>query len=553
MFIALMAAPLNGQIGDNYADAVRNFNLGRYKTAERKLLSMLDRNSECLECYDLLARIATATEEDSLAAHWYREASLVDPSNPELLQNLGSSAHRAGFFEEALSALEESIKLDSTLDKAYFELGNVWFDLKKLDKAEEYYLEALSRDSTVANYHFQIGMVYLETARQDSAIIEFQHTYQLYPKYTRAYELAASILIRQQRWPQVVEVLEGGLTSAAETPNTRYWLGGAYVEVGDFERAVEILSGYVVRNAEHIGARYTYGIALYETGDFPGASEHLSVVAQAKTDLLKAQLYWGKALVAIDQDSLAKLVLDTLIIRDPDYYEAWVERGDILRHNRDYPAALAHYRKAVGIDSGRWEAYHRQALTEYYKGQYLAAELLLINALSRNDSVAVIYEALGDVAAASDEDDFSIYYYNRTLEFSAVETEPVRWKLIKALNRMKIWYESERQLIYLVSQSGESERLLYTLGLVNQANSRVEVAADYFARYSELHDIRRERERLELRVALDSQNYRHHRILGDFYTRLEEDRLARDSYRRAVALGDSTLSASDYLIEGDEP
>ncbi|MFC1481701.1 tetratricopeptide repeat protein [Candidatus Neomarinimicrobiota bacterium] len=242
-----------------------------------------------------------------------------------------------------------------------------------------------------------------------------------------------------------------------------------------------------------------------------------------------------------------------LLIRDPDYYDAWIDRGDILRQAGDYAAALAHFRKAVSIDSGRWEAYHRQALTEYFKEQYLAAELLLFNVISRNDSVAVVYEALGDVAAASLEDDFTVYYYIRTLEYQVADSEAIRWKLINALIRLKQWYEAERQLNYLVDQSGETERLLYTLGLVNQSNNRVEVAVDNFARYSELHDVRRERERLELRVALDSQNYHHHRALGDYYNRREEDRLARDSYRRAVALGDSTLSASDYLIEGDEP
>ncbi len=553
LLVGLATTPASGQIGDAYAVAVRNFNLGRYRAAERELISMLNRNSECLECYDLLARIATATEADSLAAHWYREALLIDPGNPELLEKLGSAEHRAGFLDEAMIALEESVRLDSTMDGAYFELGNLWFELKELEQAERYYLEALSRDSTVANYHFQLGMVYMQIASPDSALSEFQHAYQLYPKYTRAYELSASLLIKQGRWAEVVAVLELGLTSATETPNTRYWLGGAYVEIGDFERAAEILGGYVVRNTHHIGARYNYGIALYETGDYQGAVEHLTVVAQEKSDLLKAQLYLGKSLVEVDQDSLAKLVLDTLIIRDPDYYDAWVDRGDILRKNGEYSMAHTHFRRAVGIDSGRWEAYHRQALTEYFKGQYLAAELLLFNALSRDDSVADIHETLGDVAAASNEDDFAVYYYSRTLGYSTTGDQAVRRKLIDALIRLQIWYEAERQLNYLMSQTGESEPLLYQLGLINQAQDKREIAAEYFARYSALHDIRRERERLELRVNTDTQNFNYHRALGDFFVRQDKDRLARDSYRRAVALGDSTLSASDYLIEGDEP
>jgi Tfp pilus assembly protein PilF len=75
--LALSLNPLTGQIQDPYADALRYFELGRYERADKILQDVLDTEPECVECYDLLARIATTQQNDSLAAVWYRKALQV--------------------------------------------------------------------------------------------------------------------------------------------------------------------------------------------------------------------------------------------------------------------------------------------------------------------------------------------------------------------------------------------------------------------------------------------------------------------------------------------
>ncbi len=85
----LLPLAVAGQISDPYAEAQRYFELGRYERAASMLQEILEREPECGECYDLLARVATSQGQDSLAAVWYRRALTIEPDNAGLYHKLG--------------------------------------------------------------------------------------------------------------------------------------------------------------------------------------------------------------------------------------------------------------------------------------------------------------------------------------------------------------------------------------------------------------------------------------------------------------------------------
>ena len=554
LILLALALPAIGQsqIGDPYAEALRYYNLGRYSRAQERLEGMLERDRQCIECYELLARIATAGKQDSLAADWYRQALRVEPEHPGLLLQLGLAQQRVGELDSALATLGRSLTFNPTSGETHFSLGNIWFDLDSLAQAEAAYDQAIYLDSSVAKYHFQMGGVYLRTERPDSALAEFEGAYILYPKYTMAYEESAAILRRQGRWPEMVDVLERGLAQAPETRNTRYWLGSAYIEVGAFDRAAEILGGFVVRNQEHLGARFKYGVALHEIGEYQLATEHLVLVTQSLPHLVEGRLYLGMAYAALDRDTLALAAFDTLLMADPGYYTAWIQKGDLHLKRRRFSEADNLYRQAAQLAPGRWEAYHRQGRLNYLQGSYLQAELLLFQALIRNDSVSTVQMALGDVAAALVEDDFAAYYYGKVLDADP-EHEEARYELVDALTRRKLYRTARRELGWLLDRDKDAESILYRMGLLSYAAGDTLGAGRYMERYAEIHQARRRLEQLEFKISLAPRNPLHHRNLGQYHLANGSAGLAREAFRQAVALGDTTLSASDYMEEGVGP
>jgi tetratricopeptide (TPR) repeat protein len=550
--LATLPASLGGQISDPYADALRYFELGRYERADKILQDVLGTEPECVECYDLLARIATTQQQDSLAATWYRKALEVEPDNAILYQKLGYAEHRSGELDQAIVDLERSRELHPASAETHFALGNVWYDMEMYDQAKDSYLQALAFDSTTARYHFQLGMAYFNQEIPDTALVAFKKTYHWYPKYALAYEFAANILISQQKWAEAVAVLEQGLASAPETNVTRYWLGRAHVEEGNYKRAAELLRGYVNLYGDHIGARYNYGLALFEIGEYEEAVAQLCSVTVHLPDLLKARLYLGRSLGVLDQDSSAFAEFDTLLSKDPLYYGAWISRGDLDLKRDRYMQAMMQYERAARIDPAQWEAYHRQALTHYLQGEYTEAELLLLESLIRQDSAVVVYELLGDVASAMREDDFSVYYYGMVLRFEP-ENTAVRAKLVDAFIRRQLWPAARDQLLWRYENEPENEKILYQLTRVSHADGDTSAAEKYNEQYLQRHSQRREREIFALRIRLDRYNPARYRDMGWYYLKLGANSSARAYFRRAVALGDKTLPASLYLDEGEQP
>ena len=269
-------------------------------------------------------------------------------------------------------------------------------------------------------------------------------------------------------------------------------------------------------------------------------------------DLLKARLYLGRSWSALDQDSSAFAEFDSLLSKDPSHYGAWISRGDLDLKRARYEQAMTQFEQAARIDPDRWEAYHRQALTNYRQGIYAEAELLLLDALIRQDSAVVVYELLGDVASAMREDDFSVYYYAMVLRYEP-EKVMVRAKLIDAFIRRQLWDAAGDHLSWWHEKEPENEKILYQLARVNYANGDTLAAESYKAQFNRLHTLRREREVLALRIRLDRFNPAHYREMGWYYQKLEAYSSAQAYFRRAVALGDKSLPASLYLDEGEGP
>ena len=552
--LAALCLPLllEGQIGDSYADALKYFGLGRYDLAQARLERLLLSDRQCIECYELLARIAISTENDSLAADWYHQALAVEPENPLLLLQVGLAEQRLGQLQQAKLSIQESLRLSPANGEAHFSLGNVWFDMDSLEQAEWSYSAAIALDSSVANYHYQLGGVFTRTERPDSALIEFEAAYTLYPKYSMAYEQAAAILRSQQRWQAMVAVLELGLAEAAETRNTRYWLGTAYNKVAAFDRAAEILGGFVARQGEHLGARFRYGIALYEIGEYTLATEHLTLVSRALPDLLEARLYLGLSYTALENDSLALGVFDSLLVAHPGYYDAWVGKGDFFRQRDRLAQARQHYQSALRLEPERWEAYHRQGLLFYRQSDYLTAELQLFQAMIRNDSTSAVQLALGDVAAAVGEDDFAAYYYGQVVAARPQQTA-ARMRLVDALTRLKLYRSARRELIWFLYEDRNDEKILYRMAQLSFAINDSLRANRYLGRYLDRTLPRREEERLLKLIRTAPRDPAHHRKLGQHHLSLGNSGLARESFMRAVALGDTTLSVADYFEEGVGP
>jgi Ca-activated chloride channel family protein len=105
------------------------------------------------------------------AVNAYQAAQVVAPDAPESYYNAASALANTGRLGSAVEALEQALKTadEELTTKAYYNLGNVYFDMAQYDKAIESYRKVLLRrpDDEDARYNYELALSRLPTPTPD--------------------------------------------------------------------------------------------------------------------------------------------------------------------------------------------------------------------------------------------------------------------------------------------------------------------------------------------------------------------------------------------------
>ncbi|GBF23008.1 TPR repeat-containing protein [Candidatus Gastranaerophilus sp. (ex Termes propinquus)] len=94
-----------------------------------------------------------------------------NPKSPDVHRSLARIFYRLDKKEEALSSLEESVKLDPNIAEVQYFTGLVLNDLNKPQKAQSHLLKAISLDPSVSKYYAQLARAYTLSEDFEGALL----------------------------------------------------------------------------------------------------------------------------------------------------------------------------------------------------------------------------------------------------------------------------------------------------------------------------------------------------------------------------------------------
>ena len=92
-----------------------------------------------------------------------------------------------GSFSLALGAYESAIQVDPNYVDAYVNIGTLYYDRKKFEKAQRYYRQAIARDPHHAKAYFNLGNVLDELGCTDKAIELYEKAIEVDSTFSDAY------------------------------------------------------------------------------------------------------------------------------------------------------------------------------------------------------------------------------------------------------------------------------------------------------------------------------------------------------------------------------
>lgn len=370
----------------------------------REAVKLDQKNADAkLGLSDVLARKGAELSEGDRKAEakvLYEEAIKFNDKNSVAYVGLGEVYDTLDENDETIAGAvknyEKALQIDKELTEIYAPLGILYFQQKKVAKADEYltkalltnkddaatyyflglvrynqaryaeaqtaFNQALKIDSKLAEAHYYLGETYDKLNRDNEAIVEYKEAARLNPKYGEAWFDLGAAYFNQEKYQEAVDAYKQVTKLENTNGEAHANLGDAYRQLGRFgeaEGSYRLAAVFVKTDAELFSK---FGFVLGKQYKWNGAIDALNKAIAIKADHIDytniGWAYYNAAQVdllakrAADANAklqLAKTALQKAVNLDQNFAPAQLNLGITLTDLGEHQAAVEPLKRAVAL------------------------------------------------------------------------------------------------------------------------------------------------------------------------------------------------------------
>ena len=303
-----------------------------------------EKNGRPFSAYNYLAEIAEQMGDYQSATNAFKELIRIMPYQPMYYLRLGGLYNQLDNKHEAVATYERAIKINRNLWRAHDALWKLC--VEQYDRLyQENQLEAAAEHLQKAIYS------YSELQRlTPPANHKHVHDNDLLAQFRAR---LGSLYVVLEREGEAIEVLEEALEATPNNPDTNYWLGIAYQEIGNLEQAEHYLRTTIALSPEREEAYNALGYFFAEHGTNLDEAVRLIQKALKKSPANGAyldSLGWAYFKQGRLNDALKQL--EKAVIYMPDSVEVQDHLGEVYLKKGLKKEALAAWQKAIQLSPG---------------------------------------------------------------------------------------------------------------------------------------------------------------------------------------------------------
>lgn len=270
----------------DYALGELYMSLGRFLEAIKCFERLLKAGEKEMAGQNVNARMAEALSaggafEDSLP---YYEKALEDRLEINVLFGYGLTAFQAGQYTRAKKAFNELKEIDPDYHTLYMYLAKCHEHEEQADKALEVAKEGLEHDEFNKELYEMAGILALKTGKEEEAESFLRQALALDPEYIEAALKLDQLLIRQERYADVLEIALGFIDNGMDDPRFRWHAALGHHAAGQYSQALnEYRLAYNELNSNRDFLK-DYGYFLIEEGQREEAAGIFGKLASLEPD-----------------------------------------------------------------------------------------------------------------------------------------------------------------------------------------------------------------------------------------------------------------------------
>jgi len=188
----LKKAESHNKRGVSYLD---NGDLNKAFVEFQEALKVNPRDKETL---NFLGYISARYGKFEEAVSYYKKAIAIDPNYTDAINNLGTVYASLQKWDKAIEQFDNALKDPTyrTPDRAYSNLGFVYYEKGDYAKAEKALTASLVRNPVSARTLYVLGLVYIKLGNDGQAVDSFMKAIGMVPDYVDAHWELANLYLR---------------------------------------------------------------------------------------------------------------------------------------------------------------------------------------------------------------------------------------------------------------------------------------------------------------------------------------------------------------------
>jgi len=378
-----------------------------------------DRDPNLWESYYTLGRVYAAQRRYPEAIAEYDRARVLNPGtgNARVLFELGNAQFLSGRFADARVSYEASIQLDSTNERAFFNLGSTYERLENQDAAIDAYRRAVAVRTNYATAYNRIGEIQLSQGNAAGALENLKRAVDLDPsmRHVRSY---AQVLFEVGRYEESYTSYENVLKAEPDNPINNYNLATVLLALDRPEEALDHAAKAVQLDSGRAEYSYTLGLAAKMLGGYPQAEEFFVRAIQQNPQYLLPRIELGALYIEQESADLALLVLQDAEKINQNSFEVQSNLGAAYRLSGEYDKSVDYLRKAIQTSPQDPNLRYSLALTRLRMEDLSGAEESFELAIALDGTFWAAYHRLGEVLIALENPERAKDVFSQLLELN---------------------------------------------------------------------------------------------------------------------------------------
>ncbi len=199
---------------------------------------------------------------------------------------MGVSFLEEGNYTAALVDLTEADKLDPDNAELQYNLGRALTGKRRLDLAEQRFLQALALRPNYSEARNDLGVIYLEMGRWEDAIQQFKAVKDdlFYPHHDFSVINLGLAYLGKGEFAKALEELESVRNSAPRNPVVKVAIGRVYFAQGNIDQALEEYRRALEIAPNYASAHFHLGLALMKQSNLAAARAEFKEVVKITPD-----------------------------------------------------------------------------------------------------------------------------------------------------------------------------------------------------------------------------------------------------------------------------